>query len=148
MEVEYVLNVNQVVDSANFQVLEEIQSVKNVILDYMLMRMELVEYVLHNVRLVIKTSSVSTMLMEKQFLVRQSLIVGQDVENAVMKILPFVECAKKDTTWIMIIVNHAIQDVNHAQVGITVQVVHQDLSQLLAIVKNVITHVLNVHLLM
>ena len=59
------MNVNQVVDSANFQVLEEIQSVKNVILDYMLMRMELVEYVLHNVRLVIKTSSVSTMLMEK-----------------------------------------------------------------------------------
>ncbi len=65
MKVEYVLNVNQVVDSANFQVPEEIQSVKNVILDYMLMRMELVEYVLHNVRLVIKTSSVSTMLMEK-----------------------------------------------------------------------------------
>ena len=65
MKAEYVLNVNQVVDSANFQVLEEIQSVKNVILDYMLMRMELVEYVLHNVRLVIKTSSVSTMLMEK-----------------------------------------------------------------------------------
>jgi len=46
------------------------------------------------------------------------LIVGQDVENVVMKILPFVESAKKDTTWIMIIVNHAIQDVNHARVGI------------------------------
>lgn len=59
------LNVDQVVDSANFQVLEEVRSVKNVILDYMLMRMELVEYVLHNVRLVIKTSSVSIMLMEK-----------------------------------------------------------------------------------
>ena len=59
------LNVKQVVDSVNFQVPEEVQSVKNVILDYMLMRMELVEYVLQNVRLVIKTSSVSTMLMEK-----------------------------------------------------------------------------------
>ena len=59
------LNVKQVVDSVNSQVLEEVQSVKNVILDYMLMRMELVEYVLQNVRLVIKTSSVSTMLMEK-----------------------------------------------------------------------------------
>ena len=65
MEVEYVLNVNQVVDSANFPVLEEVPSVKNVILDYMLMRMELVEYVLHNVRLVTKISSVSTMLVEK-----------------------------------------------------------------------------------
>ena len=59
------LNVKQVVDFVNSQVLEEVQSVKNVILDYMLMRMELVEYVLQNVRLVIKTSSVSTMLMEK-----------------------------------------------------------------------------------
>ena len=59
------LNVNQVVDSANFPVLEEVPSVKNVILDYMLMRMELVEYVLHNVRLVTKISSVSTMLVEK-----------------------------------------------------------------------------------
>ena len=65
MEVEYVLNVNQVVDSANFPVPEEVPSVKNVILDYMLMRMELVEYVLHNVRLVTKISSVSTMLVEK-----------------------------------------------------------------------------------
>lgn len=59
------LNVNQVVDSANFPVPEEVRSVKNVILDYMLMKMELVEYVLHNVRLVTKTSSVSTMLVEK-----------------------------------------------------------------------------------
>ena len=65
MEVEYVLNVNQVVDSANFPVLEEVPSVKNVILDYMLMKMELVEYVLHNVRLVTKISSVLTMLVEK-----------------------------------------------------------------------------------
>ena len=52
------------------------------------------------------------------------MIVGQDVENVVMKILPFVESARKDTTWIMIIVNHAIQDVNHVRVGIIVQVVH------------------------
>ena len=59
------LNVNQVVDSANFPVPEEVRSVKNVILDYMLMKMELVEYVLHNVRLVTKISSVSTMLVEK-----------------------------------------------------------------------------------
>ena len=65
MEVVYVLNVKQVVDFVNSQVLEEVQSVKNVILDYMLMRMELVEYVLQNVRLVIKISNVSTMLMEK-----------------------------------------------------------------------------------
>ena len=96
MEVVYVLNVKQVADSANSQVPEEVQSVKNVILDYMLMRMELVEYVLHNVRLVIKTNNVLIMKMENSFLEIMLSIVGLDVKNVAMMILPSVEFASQD----------------------------------------------------
>ena len=96
MEVVYVLNVNQAVNFVNFQVLEKVQYVKNVMMDYMLTMKVNVNYAHHNVRPVIKTKIVLIMKMEKSFLVIMLLIVGLDVKNVAFLILPSVEFANQD----------------------------------------------------
>jgi len=96
MEVVYVLNVNQVVKVVNFQVLQKVQYVKNVTMDYMLTNKVNVDYAHHNVRLVIKTKIVLIMKMENSFLVIMLSTVGLDVKNVALKILPSVEFANQD----------------------------------------------------
>ena len=96
MEVVYVLNVNQAVNFVNFQVLEKVQYVKNVMMDYMLTMKVNVNYAHYNVRPVIKTKIVLIMKMEKSFLVIMLLIVGLDVKNVNLMILPSVEFVNQD----------------------------------------------------
>ena len=90
------LNVNQAVNVVNFQVLEKVQYVKNVMMDYMLTKKVNVNYAQHNVRLVIKTNNVLIMKMENSFIIILLSIVGLDVKNVATKILPSVEFANQD----------------------------------------------------
>ena len=55
-----------------------------------------VNYAHHNVRLVIKTNNVLIMKMENSFLEIMLSIVGLDVKNVAMMILPSVEFASQD----------------------------------------------------